>query len=494
MSQLIQSITSPPTRLHTSRIVLPLSRAGWSRHTPPSLTPKAALTVATDEAEVHHWLHRMYGPHLLHPTEGEPSRDEEGSLLCTPSVRLLSRGYDSATRAALVQWHQQQKLRQPRAAAGWASDVDPLPPQWFHHRLIDGSVFSLQEVAPSQPMVGSVRLPPLPAAREAEPLLYAVDDSVQTWAVWPHHHQRQGRGGTSPVGLLSHHAKEVQKVLEAAMAGAMLSAYEGVWLRAAGLCGTDGSVVLIMGPPDAGKRTLALHCLSSFASSQRSGWALSATTAPLLMNASTIPSLSNTDDELLVENPLVVMSLPSPIDVRLGSILGTLLPNPALSRAALQQQDLPSTLTWLRQPKERGPYIAALLRNKEEVLWRMSPSVSIPLHSIFSPTSIAWSPAAQTRIRGVVMLNWDVSSSSSGVRRLQPAEGLQHIADHPDLDSFLQYDHTVGTVCRAVNTQDRLMKLLQLSPPFPVISLEGAVDYERGVQEVDRLFANAQSE
>lgn len=160
---------------------------------------------------------------------------------------------------------------------------------------------------------------------------------------------------------------------------AMLRELRGVWVRGAAVCDeTTGDAVLFTGPQRSGKTSMALHCLAAHPSVQLIG----ADSAFIFVHP--------------ITQQLMIASLPLSPSLGLGSLMGTMQPNPKL---------MPPDLL----------LASAAAKNSLDTIWhRMTHSHRSPIAESFGLDRCC---STACPLKSVVQLHWDTRRLDMSARR-----------------------------------------------------------------------------
>ncbi|ORC93355.1 uncharacterized protein TM35_000012320 [Trypanosoma theileri] len=295
---------------------------------------------------------------------------------------------------------------------------------------------------------------------------YFANDLLSSWGIF-----------SSTESLNSEISEDdVSRLVNLAHASAVLPLYRSVWLNGSALCDDNGNAVLILGSRKSGKTTLALHCLANSSSSLRliglENFHLAPSTA--VVNRST-----SGDGSIFL-----LMGIPSSAKVGIGAIIGTLRPNPILAQVS---QDFNYSTSIIHK----------ILQNSENVIWNMASRYQVNISEAFG--SQRWSPTWFGRLKGIVVLNWDIQELSLPQSSINPKcfqhqtildkqKTLTAIAEKSSTALFKGHYLIRSTYdeSSAFEALDSILFTGKGSETPPVYELTGSVSFDMAVQLICR--------
>ncbi|RNF06675.1 hypothetical protein TraAM80_03620 [Trypanosoma rangeli] len=354
--------------------------------------PPLRIKVSTSHEELLRWLQLEYFG-FFHPTSiKEGSEDCTNSDVCVHVGPPKSLGYPYTLVSEASNFS--EAIRQIEERATW-EETDSVrslhSTRWITQPLLDGFV-SRRVVAHVGLTSGNIPQTLAVASRlklelspsEVSPY-YCASDLLSSWGLF----------GVPDPNSKEFRTDDVSRLVQLAHASIVLPMYRGLWMNGAALCNDKGDAVLILGPRRSGKTTLALHCLAMSSPRLR---VVGLENFYLAETGNLVDTTSGLDGL-----EVLLMGLPTSVKVGVGALLGTLRANPMLVEAAHTFQLSPST-------------IQQLIRNNDSTIWNIGSSHQIHIEEAFGRQR--WCPTIIARLKGILILNWDVQELSRSHSRV----------------------------------------------------------------------------
>ncbi|KAH8607894.1 hypothetical protein ERJ75_001341000 [Trypanosoma vivax] len=459
---------------YVMEVRLPLEPAMGKAAEKPPLLPTINIRVETNKEAILHWCQLEYFGHVHNPETAGSESAGGSAVVCIHSglPRPLGCPYTLSAEAGhfadTVRRAEAQRVRQ-----GEEMVEGPHPTRWLTQPLLDG--FISRRVAAHVGLFNDNMPQTLELARRLKVSLmpsdmspyYFANELLSTWGLF----------GDIDIDNASAAGDSVNRVIQLAHASCVASNTRSVWLNGASLCNGKGDAVIILGPRRSGKTTLALHCLSEHPSTLKliglENVHVGQTGAPRHLR---LP-----DTEPLA----LLMGVPASAKVGIGTLIGTLRANPHLTKAAHTFSPPLST-------------VQSILRNDEKTIWGMGHQYPVNISEAFGPRR--WSPTWLGKVRGVVLLNWDIvelaratSTSCTQIVEWKGKEGflkLQDMAAQSGHTSLFRGHYLLRSIYNEMEATQRLEENLHFSIGRgpPVFEIRGAVHFDAGVKLIHRLL------
>ncbi|RNF00152.1 uncharacterized protein Tco025E_09043 [Trypanosoma conorhini] len=373
---------------HEGEIRLP--SASCAVHGAP--LPPVRIKVSTSHEELLRWFQLEYFG-FFHPISAkEEPEDGTNSDLCVHVGPPKSLGYPYTLVSEVINFTEAVRRGEEHAAREGTDLVgSPHSTRWITQPLLDG--FVSRRVVAHVGLTSSNMPQTLALARRLSLELspsdvspyYCANELLSSWGLF----------GLPDPSSAEFRTDDVSRLVQLAHASTVIPMHQGLWINGAALCNDKGDAVLILGPRRSGKTTLALHSLATSSPRLR----VVGLENFYLAEAGTLVAATPSPDESTV----LLMGLPTSAKVGVGALLGTLRANPTLAEAARTFQLSPST-------------IQQLIRNNELTIWNIGSNHQIHIAEAFGRQR--WCPTLIARLKGILLLNWDVQELSRPHSRL----------------------------------------------------------------------------
>ncbi|RNF24408.1 hypothetical protein TcG_00895 [Trypanosoma cruzi] len=452
---------------HVGEICLPSA----SFEVDGSPLPPVRMKVGTSHEELLRWFQLEYFGFFQSKSSNEgPENDCTNADVCVHVGPPKSLGYPYTLVSEVNNFT--EAVRRSEEYAAWEETdtaVGPHSTRWITQQLLDGFV-SRRVVAHvglacsnmSQTLSTARRLQLELAPSDVSPYYFA-NDLLTSWGIF----------GVPDPKSTEFRTDDVTRLLQFAHASTVLPMYRALWINGAALCNEKGDAVLILGPRRSGKTTLALHCLAAPSPRLRAVGLENFH----LADSSTLANIKPSLDGFTA----LLMGIPASVKVGVGALLGTLRPNPALAEAAHTFQLSPST-------------IQQLIRNNELTIWNMGARHHIHIAEAFGRQR--WCPTIIARLKGILLLNWDVRELAVPRARVDPqvmkweskekSLGLLKTLAETKRGSLFKGHYLLRSLYDETTAMEMLENLFNENEalPPPLYELRGSVSFDTAAQLV----------